>query len=362
MGAKQWRVSLRWQLRVPRVDSGNDESGVDLPGKVVPNNPSGQNSRAKLSSTKRRPSDAFVERSFLAYLRGRCKSLPQVTVGIGDDAAVLESVDGQQVACTDQIIEGVDFLLAKHSLADVGYKAMAINLSDIAAMGATPLSALVTLALPKTNATRIAGDVYEGILEAAAEFDVAIAGGDLSTYDGPLSVSITMLGSVRRDGAWLRSGANEGDAILVTGAVGGSYRGRHLRPTPRVRLAKSLRECVTVTAAIDISDGLSLDLDRLCAASNVGAELDVEGIPIHDDAIEMSKTSGRTPFEHAWSDGEDFELILTMSPEDAKDALGTDFGVPLSRIGTTTGRTGLWKKERGKHVRLSPQGYVHAAS
>ena len=108
-----------------------------------------------------------MERSFLAYLRGRCRSLPQVAVGIGDDAAVIDVATGQMIACTDQIIEGVDFRLPNDSLNDVGYKSMAINLSDIAAMGATPRSALVTLALPKQNATRIAGEVYEGILEAA---------------------------------------------------------------------------------------------------------------------------------------------------------------------------------------------------
>jgi thiamine-monophosphate kinase len=305
-----------------------------------------------------------MEQSFLAYLRGRCRSLPKVVVGIGDDAAVLDPVEGQQVACTDQIIDGVDFESAKlqstgHSLADVGYKAMAINLSDIAAMGATPTAALVTLALPQTNATRIAGDVYEGIFEAAAEFNLSIAGGDLSTYDGPLAVSITLLGTVPKGGAWLRSGAQEQDAILVSGAVGGSIGGRHLRPLPRISLARRLRQSVNVNAAIDISDGLSLDLDRLCASSCVGAELNVEQIPIHDDAIELSKTTGRTPFEHAWSDGEDFELIVTMSQSDADVAIAACGDVPLTQIGRIVGRTGLWKSSGGKLRRLSPQGYIH---
>lgn len=302
-----------------------------------------------------------MEQSFLAYLRGRCHSLPKVAVGIGDDAAILEPVAGQQVACTDQIIEGVDFR-AEDSLCDVGYKAMAINLSDIAAMGATARAALVTLSLPQQNATRIAGEVYEGILEAATEFNVAIAGGDLSTYQGPLSITITLLGDVPKDGAWLRSGVNEGDAILLTGAVGGSICGRHLRPKARVELAAKLREAVHVTGAIDISDGLSLDLDRICAASGVGAELDVDSIPIHEDAMELAKTSGRTPFEHAWSDGEDFELILSMSPADAELALGMDFGAPLTQIGLATGRTGLWKRVQGKVHRLSPQGYIHGVT
>src|SRR6056297_3369262 len=166
-----------------------------------------------------------VEQSFLAYLRGRCRSLPQVAVGIGDDAAVIDPVSGQQVVCTDQIIDGVDFLSDQHALSDVGYKSVAINLSDIAAMGAEPTSILVTLLLPKTHATRIAGEVYEGIFAAATEFQLAIAGGDLSTYHGPLAISVTILGHVPRGGAWLRSGASEGQAILISGAVGGSLAG-----------------------------------------------------------------------------------------------------------------------------------------
>jgi thiamine-monophosphate kinase len=313
-------------------------------------------------------------------------------VGIGDDAAVIDPADGQLVACTDQIIDGVDFDStripsnlgarrkkdpsnlgarrtedpssdhAECSLADVGFKSMAINLSDIAAMGATPTAALVTLALPRQDATRIAADVYEGILQAAAEFDVSIAGGDLSTYDGPLSINVALLGHVPAGAAWLRSGAQEGDAILVSGALGGSILGRHLRPEPRVQLAGRLRRHVHVTAAIDISDGLSLDLDRLCAASGVGAELETEQIPIHSDAIRLAQSSQRTPLEHAWSDGEDFELILTMSPADAKAALAADYGVPLTQIGRTVGRTGLWGRTGGKLKRLLPQGYLHRAA
>ncbi len=179
-----------------------------------------------------------------------------------------------------------------------------------------------------------------------------------STYAGPLAISITLLGQVPTGSAWLRSGAQEDDVIIVTGPVGGSILGRHLRPTPRIELAKRLREIVTVNAAIDISDGLSLDLDRLCASSGVGAELDVDRIPIHQDAVKRAEETGRTPFEHAWSDGEDFELILTMSQSDAEKAIASD--ATLTSIGNVTGRTGLWKREIGKLQRLSPQGYIHS--
>ncbi|MEL6107807.1 MAG: thiamine-phosphate kinase [Planctomycetota bacterium] len=300
-----------------------------------------------------------MELSFLAYLRGRTRRLPQVAVGIGDDAAVIAPSTHPTIACTDQIIDGVDFVYSEQNPADIGYKAMAINLSDIAAMGAVADSALVTLALPKDNATKIAGDVYEGILEAAERFGVAIAGGDLSTYGGPLAISVTVLGHVPSGEPWLRSGAREGDIVMASGAFGGSIGGRHLRCTPRLELAAQLRQLVEVHAAIDVSDGLSLDLDRLCASSGVGVELDMEAIPIHEDAIKLSEASSRTPLEHAWSDGEDFELLFTVSPDDAAKLAGQSLAAPLTAIGKTVGRTGLWKKEGGKFVRLSPQGYTH---
>lgn len=305
-----------------------------------------------------------MEQSFLAYLRGRCRSLPQVELGIGDDGAVLAPSDHPTVVCTDQIIDGVDFLSNQHSLADVGYKSVAINLSDIAAMGAVPQCAFVTLALPSKNATRMAGDVYEGILQAATESGIAIAGGDLSTYgaqqpDAPLAINVTLVGSLPHGPAWKRSGAQEGDAVLVSGALGGSILGRHLRPTPRVEFAQKLRQSADIHAAIDISDGLSLDLDRLCAASGLGVEIDIDAIPIHQDAIQLSESTGRTPMEHAWSDGEDFELIVTVGEPDLEELLTLDFGAPLTRIGTIVGRTGLWKRVGGRFERLSPQGHSH---
>ncbi|MCC9602548.1 thiamine-phosphate kinase [Stieleria sp. JC731] len=301
-----------------------------------------------------------MEQSFLAYLRGRTRDLRQVQIGIGDDAAVIENPGPLTIACADQIIDGVDFDSEKQSLADIGYKSMAINLSDIAAMGAVADSAIVTLALPQTDATKIAGECYEGILEAARKFDVAIAGGDLSTYDGPLSINVTMLGHVPENGKpWLRSEAQEGDVVLATGSFGGSLRGRHLRPEPRIDLAQAVRQLVDVHAAIDVSDGFSLDLDRLCASSGYGVELDVDAIPIHPDATSMSAKSGKSAFHHAWSDGEDFELLLAVSPDDAERLLATDLPAPLTAVGKIIGRTGLWKMQSGKYIRMAPQGYQH---
>ena len=135
-----------------------------------------------------------MEQSFLAWVRGRVRKLPQVAVGIGDDAAVLDwPSDQQMVTCVDTITDGVDFVLADHALADIGHKAIAVNLSDIAAMGARPTAALIAISLPEHGATETAAGVYDGILATADRYGVAIAGGDITCYDGPLSISITLI-------------------------------------------------------------------------------------------------------------------------------------------------------------------------
>ena len=180
----------------------------------------------------------------------------------------------------------------------------------------------------------------------------------MSTYDGPLSISITILGWTEKP--WLRTGAEEGDALFVTGALGGSLLGRHLRPEPRVELAAKLKDKVNVHAAIDVSDGFSLDLDRMLAASRMGAELELETLPISEAAHQFAEKSGRTPLEHAWSDGEDFELIFCVAPEEAAIIESTDWGVPVTRVGRVVGRTGLWKRvATSKFERVFPQGFVH---
>lgn len=300
-----------------------------------------------------------MEQSFIAWLKGRQAKLPQVSVGIGDDAAVIAGNFGDLIMAVDTVIEGVDFLLAEHGAKRAGRKALAVNLSDLAAMAAEPIAALVALSLPQENATRIAAEVYEGMLPLAEEFSVSIAGGDISVYNGPLAISVTILGKAHGRGSTLRRGAESGDAVIVTGSFGGSLLGKHLDFQPRVRAAIELRNRFDIHAAMDVSDGLSLDLDRLCAASGVGVELDLDTIPCSPAAEERSRLTGKTPFDHAWGDGEDFELILAVPADQADDVLASDAGVPLTRIGTFTGRTGLWSKETGHFRRLSPHGYVH---
>lgn len=301
-----------------------------------------------------------MEQSFLAWLRGRLRSLPQVAVGIGDDAAVIDwPASRQLVTSVDTIVDGVDFLLDEHSLAAIGHKALAVNLSDMAAMAADPVAALVAISLPNENATQIAAGVYEGILKTAAEFGVAISGGDITCYAGPLAISTTIMGQSEPQKAWLRSGGLPDDAVLVSGSLGGSISQKHLSFTPRVRLAQQLRDRFTIHSAIDISDGLLLDLDRLCASSGCGVELELDNIPISEDAQAIAAEKGSDPLEHALGDGEDYELILTCPAAEVEEILAADLGVPITQIGTLTGRTGLWSKLPNKLIRLSPRGFVH---
>src|SRR5439155_14937210 len=180
---------------------------------------------------------------------------------------------------------------------------------------AAPLAALVSLALPRQGGESLAQRLYEGMLPLAAEFDCPIAGGDTNSWDGPLVISVTALGEVPPQRRWLRNGAHPGDAILVTGEFGGSIRGRQFDFRPRVREALWLADNATVDAAIDVSDGLSLDLFRICEASGCGAVIELSSIPIAEAAMQMSREDGSSPSDHALGDGEDFELILVVPPD-----------------------------------------------
>jgi thiamine-monophosphate kinase len=301
-----------------------------------------------------------MEQSFLAWLKGRQRLLPQVRVGIGDDGAVIDVAGGSIVATVDSITDGVDFRLAEVDPRRIGHKALAISLSDIAAMAATPTATLVNLQLPREDPSQLAAAIYEGLLSLAQRHHVAIAGGDITVYDGPLSISTTVIGNLPSGrSAWLRRGAEVGDALIVSGSFGGSILGHHLDFEPRVALALQIAAAHHVHAAMDVSDGLMLDLDRLCAASGVGVQLELEKIPIREAALTLAQGNADDALEHAMGDGEDFELLLAVSAEEASALLASDLGVPLTRIGTFTSRTGLWTNDAGHLRRLNPRGYVH---
>lgn len=303
-----------------------------------------------------------MERIFVDWLTKHLPPHPQLRLGIGDDAAVLTGWNSSDlVVTTDALSDRVDFRLSHIEPEQVGHKALAVNLSDLAAMAAEPVAAVVSLVLPRDGALDLAVAIYRGMLPLAEQFAVAIAGGDTNTWDGPLVVSVTALGRTTDRGPLVRSGARSGDVLLVTGAFGGSILGRHLAVEPRVREALALHAKYDLHAGMDVSDGLALDASRLAEASGCGAEFDLTAIPISADARRLAASTDRTPLDHALGDGEDFELLLAAPPDVAAAILRDQpLGVAVTAVGTFIEERGLWRRdETGALVALEPTGYQH---
>jgi thiamine-monophosphate kinase len=305
-----------------------------------------------------------MEAEFIHWLRDRLPSHPQLLLGPGDDAAVLRLTrqDGC-VVTSDLLNDGVDFRLEQCDPRLIGRKALAVNLSDLAAMAARPVAALVSLLLPRTGALSLAQQLFEGLLPLAEEFHIAIAGGDTNTWDGRLVICLTAIGEVTGSGPLRRAGALPGDEILVTGHFGGSLLGKHLQFTPRVQEALKLHAQYQLHAGTDVSDGLSLDLWNIVSDSGCGALLDLAAIPIDAAACRLAadEGGGRSPLDHALGDGEDFELILAASPEEARRMLQDQpLGTPLTRIETFIAEPGLWTRSvTGLLQRIEPRGWRH---
>jgi thiamine-monophosphate kinase len=304
-----------------------------------------------------------MEAEFHRWLREHVPVHPRSPLGLADDAAVLSWAGRPElVVTTDLLSDGIDFRLSDQGLDPrrVGRKALAVNLSDLAAMAARPLAAAIAIALPRDltsgAALELAIALYEGLLPLAAEFNVAVAGGDTNRHDGPLVISVTALGQTTDRGPLTRSGGQPGDKLLVTGSLGGSSVGHHFDFTPRVREALWLHERYELHASIDISDGLALDLARLAAESGCGALLLTERLPISDAARTFPD-----PLAHALGDGEDFELLLA-APHAVAEAVVRDhaIGCPLAVIGELTAASGLWQQMAdGKRIPLAPTGWQH---
>ncbi|MFN4260770.1 MAG: thiamine-phosphate kinase [Gemmataceae bacterium] len=299
------------------------------------------------------------ELAFIDWLRRRTPAQERVLLGPGDDAAALAWGNGPScLITTDMLLEGSCFRLAEAGPRQVGRKAMAVNLSDIAAMAGRPVAAVVSVGLPRRGGQALAEELYAGLRELADAFATAIVGGDTNSWDGPLVISVTVLGEATARGPVRRAGAQPGDWLLVTGPLGGSIRGKHLTFTPRVHEALRLHELADLHAMIDISDGLSLDVWRICQESGCGAVLRAEAIPISDDAHQLN--DHLSPLQHALSDGEDFELVLALSATDAERLLRDQpvLGITLTAIGECV-ETGFWLEEQGQRHVLQPQGYEH---
>lgn len=300
------------------------------------------------------------EFAFIDWVRARTPTHSRVTVGPGDDAAVVQLSPGAPcIVTTDMLMEGTCFRLAEAGPRRVGRKAMAVNLSDVAAMAGRPVAAVVAVAVPRAGGRALAEEFYAGLRELADSFDTPVVGGDTNSWNGPLVVSVTVLAEPGPGGPVLRSGARVGDWLLVTGPLGGSIRGRHLDFTPRVREALRLHELADLHAMIDVSDGAAVDLGRLCEASGCGAVIQAESVPVSADARAM--TDGRSPLWHALADGEDFELVAAVSPADGRRLVDDQPipGMTLYAIGECVDR-GLWLESGGRREPLEPMGYEHA--
>src|SRR4029079_8844902 len=239
-----------------------------------------------------------MELEFIRWLREHVPADPRAKLGLRDDAALLSVVGNPNiVVTTDLLTDGVDFRIGVDDLNRIGRQALGANLSDLAAMAATPLAALISIALPTKGAAGItplemAIGLYEGILPLAREYDIAIAGGDTNTFDGPLVISVTAMGQTSPRGRLTRSGGRPGDWLLVTGSLGGSILGYMFDFTPRIREATLLHDKYQLTAGIDISDGLALDASRLAEESGCGAVTFIERVPVSDAAYELAKREG----------------------------------------------------------------------
>ena len=271
----------------------------------------------------------------------------ELIAGIGDDAAVWRSGETVLLATTDTLVEGVHFVPEFSPWADVGWKALAVNVSDIAAMGGEPLFALITLDLPPGTAVSVADDLYAGLLECGRQYEVAIAGGDIVRAP-QISITIALIGRAQmRDGKPLlmrRDGAKAGDVIAVTGTLGDSAAGlwrlgkgappgdplvqAHLRPRPPLATAQEAARA-GVACAIDVSDGLLQDLAHVCEMSRLGAEVHVEALPLSDD---LRAAYPEDALALASTGGEDYELLLA-GPQETIERLTETAAVSVKVIG-----------------------------
>ncbi len=254
------------------------------------------------------PSNNISESALIKRISRKITTDASVACGIGDDTAVLRySKDKYMLFTTDMLIEDVDFT-SKATAQAIGHKALACSLSDIAAMGGIPKYAVISLGMPKENAVKFIDGFYAGLTTLAKQFKVNVVGGDLSSSK-KIVVDVSMIGEVEKKKLVLRTGAKPRDIIFVSGPLGGSIYGRHLTFTPRIREAHYLVHNYKIHAMLDISDGLSLDLRRLCSASKSGAIVYEDLIPLSNDAKSM---------DEALHMGEDFELLFTMSLREAR--------------------------------------------
>ena len=329
------------------------------------------------------------EFALIARLQQRLHNVTpmQIVRGIGDDCAVLRPSAGMDLLLTtDTQEEGVHFRRDWATPQDIGWRCLAVNVSDIAAMGGSPLGAVIALSVPASLAVAFVESLYDGLQELATAYDCPIIGGNVSKASEHMAVTITVLGEVPCDRGVYRSGAQVGDEIWVTGDLGGAKAGlqallhpaavaglataavlqRYRRPCPRLREAQYLRQHGVLHSLIDISDGLSSDLAHICAESGVGAQLEATYIPISAEVCQVAHALQVDPLTFALHGGEDFELCLTAPAgrlASLQSLFAAQFQCPLVRVGTVKPEQGVTLRlVDGTEQPLSARGYDHFRS
>ena len=330
------------------------------------------------------------EFGLIARLTRGLERRPDVLLGVGDDAALLDiGADDLLVATCDAQVDGIHFIRGVATYEEIGYKALAVNLSDIAAMGAEPRWALVSLLIPEEVGTADLEQVYAGVRALGNRHAVAVVGGNVSSTGGPFCLDVTLLGTVDRSRAVRRAGARIGDAILVTGTLGAAAAGvlwstpveervvppslsRAARekthramaaPSPHVAEGRALAAGGVVTSMIDVSDGLAADLGHICRQSHVGAVLEAASLPLDASAREVADVYGRDPLTLALYGGEDYVLLCTVAEENVRAALEAIAGAGgegfvIGRIvGASLGMQ--LQLEAGQFIPLEPRGWDH---
>ena len=311
------------------------------------------------------------EFDLIARIRARVATRADVVLGIGDDAALLAPPPGRQLVVTaDPLNDGVHFQRGT-SQADVGWKALAVNLSDLASMGAEPAWCTLSLSLPQSDPAWIEG-FLDGFLDLAGQHDIALVGGD--TTRGPLSIAVTAMGLVEPGRALRRDGARVGDEVWVTGTLGDAAGGLALldrepvsallawfdRPTPRVAAGRALAGIAT--ACVDVSDGLLADLGHVCARSHVAARIDVDALPASAALMEVIGEADRIALQA--SGGDDYELCFTAPADAGADigAVSAQLGLRITRIGRIVAGEGVHPVDAKSQPWSSPRrGYDHFA-
>lgn len=340
------------------------------------------------------PVSEVGERALLKQLRSRIPASPGVVVGIGDDAAAVET-GPLTLITTDCMVEGVHFLQEWCPPRLVGRKALSVNLSDIAAMAGVPRHATVSLCLPAATPMSFVDGLYDGLLERAAETGVTLVGGNVSLTTGPIVVDVTLLGAGER--LLLRSGAVAGDLIVVTGTLGSAAAGlrlltqgarldadgaldatgvwtgsaaralthclrAQLDPNPPLAFARGLAEHDLVHAAMDLSDGLSGDLRAMCEESDASAWIDSDALPVDPHAASLERARGGDAHSLALHGGEDYQLLFAVAPDrlDGLKDMAVIWDIPLTIVGEfAPGPPALLLKKGGTLLPLTPQSHDH---